>query len=82
MNGGRVTMFLQAPLQGRMGAARGRRQFGLMAYTVTERTAEIGIRMALGAGRADVIRLFMGRGLLLVLVGSSPAQSPRCRRCR
>ena len=40
-----------------------------MAYTVTERTAEIGIRMALGAGRADVIRLFMGRGLLLVLVG-------------
>jgi macrolide transport system ATP-binding/permease protein len=44
--------------------------YGLVAYNVSRRTREIGIRMAIGAGRPDVLRLVMGRGLLLVGIGT------------
>lgn len=43
--------------------------YGLMAYTVAERTREIGIRLALGAAREDVLRMLGRRGLLLTLLG-------------
>jgi macrolide transport system ATP-binding/permease protein len=43
--------------------------YGLMAYGVAERTPEIGIRMALGAHKADVMRLFVVGGMKLALSG-------------
>ena len=43
--------------------------YGLVAHSVTERTHEIGVRMALGANRADVVRLVIRDGLSMTVVG-------------
>jgi putative ABC transport system permease protein len=44
--------------------------YGLVAYNVSRRTREIGIRMAIGAGPRDVLRLMMSKGLTLVAMGT------------
>src|ERR1700727_3106421 len=43
--------------------------YGLLSYMVVQRTLEIGLRMALGAQRSDVLGMIVRRGLMLALIG-------------
>ncbi len=45
--------------------------YGLLSYEVARRTRELGIRMALGAQQRDLLRLVVGQGILLVLIGAA-----------
>ena len=44
--------------------------YGVLTYVVARRTREIGIRLALGGQRADILRLIVGQGALLTVIGS------------
>ena len=43
--------------------------FGVIAYSVSRRTREIGVRIALGAGSGDALRMILGQGLRTILIG-------------
>jgi putative ABC transport system permease protein len=62
-------LVLLATLAGMALALAGAGLYGVMAYLVTQRSGEIGIRMALGARRADVFRLVARQGLTMAGAG-------------
>ena len=65
----RLTMMLLASFAGLALVLASVGIYGVMALSTTQRTREMGIRFALGASRADVLRLVLGKGISLIGVG-------------
>ncbi|HYS96510.1 MAG TPA: FtsX-like permease family protein, partial [Chthoniobacterales bacterium] len=65
----RLTMALLATFAGLALVLASVGLYGVMALTVTQRTRELGIRMALGAERTSIFRLVLGHGMSLMAVG-------------
>ena len=65
----RLTMFLLAVFSGVALALAAVGIYGVISYLVTRRTHEIGIRLALGARRGHVLKMVLGRALLLAAIG-------------
>ncbi len=65
----RLTMILLAVFAGLALVLASIGIYSVMAYSVTQRTSEIGVRMALGAGPGDVVRMVVGEGMKLVCIG-------------
>ncbi|HEU4387240.1 MAG TPA: ABC transporter permease, partial [Blastocatellia bacterium] len=65
----RLSMSLLAALASLALLLAGAGIYGVLSYSVSQQTHEIGIRMAIGAQRRDVFKLVLGRGMILVLTG-------------
>jgi putative ABC transport system permease protein len=69
VSGPRIRAYLIGAFAGIALVLAGMGIYGVISYAVAQRTHELGIRMALGARRGDLLRMVVGQGMLLTLIG-------------